>query len=408
MIAVSNGPSRPRRDVRRQARRPVRRHDADEYLPRRVRRRPARDDRPSGTTPTASPSASSTCRARATSPTSASRSPRSACAGSRLLRHPLSERQGRPPRPARLRCGRDGEPGVHHVPREPAARRPGGGDPERAPARRRRGRPRTRPHVVRRSRHDELVERHLVERGVRDVHGDRGLRRVPPRLGAMDFVRSRAQRRLRDRCAVSTRPVEYEVRSPADCEGMFDVLTYQKGGALLRMLEQYLGAERFREGVSHYLRTHAFANTETSDLWDAIEHTSGEPVRRIMDSWIWQPGYPLDLGQDARRRVGPSASGASRSTRKTHRRHAGRSPSPCVTGGRTDTALLDGDELRLPLDRRPGRRQRRWPRFLPRVLLRRSPRSVVAEGRCVDDHLGALQPRRRCLERGHGTRPGRT
>ena len=91
----------------------------------------------------------------------------------------------------------------------------------------------------------------------------------------------------------STRPVEFEVRSPADCEGMFDVLTYQKGGALLRMLEQYLGVERFRAGVSHYLRTHSYANTETNDLWDAIEATSGEPVRRIMDSWIWQPGYPI-------------------------------------------------------------------------------------------------------------------
>ena len=91
----------------------------------------------------------------------------------------------------------------------------------------------------------------------------------------------------------STRPVEYEVRSPQDCEGMFDVLTYQKGGALLRMLEQYLGVERFRAGVSHYLRTHAYSNTETNDLWDAIEETSGEPVRRMMDSWIWQPGYPL-------------------------------------------------------------------------------------------------------------------
>jgi len=91
----------------------------------------------------------------------------------------------------------------------------------------------------------------------------------------------------------STRPVEFEVRSPADCEGMFDVLTYQKGGALLRMLEQYLGAERFRDGVSHYLELHSYANTETNDLWDAIEATSGEPVRRIMDSWIWQPGYPL-------------------------------------------------------------------------------------------------------------------
>ena len=91
----------------------------------------------------------------------------------------------------------------------------------------------------------------------------------------------------------STRSVEYEVRSPADCEGMFDVLTYQKGGALLRMLEQYLGEERFRQGVSHYLRRHEYANTETNDLWDAIEETSGEPVRRMMDSWIWQPGYPL-------------------------------------------------------------------------------------------------------------------
>ncbi len=92
---------------------------------------------------------------------------------------------------------------------------------------------------------------------------------------------------------VSTRSVEFEVVSPDDADGMFDVLTYQKGGALLRMLEQYLGVERFRAGVSHYLSTHSYANTETNDLWDAIEATSGDPVRRIMDSWIWQPGYPI-------------------------------------------------------------------------------------------------------------------
>lgn len=91
----------------------------------------------------------------------------------------------------------------------------------------------------------------------------------------------------------STRPVEFEVKSPAEADGMFDVLTYQKGGALLRMLEQYLGTDAFREGVSHYLRTHAYGNTETNDLWDAIESTSGQPVRRMMDSWIWQPGFPL-------------------------------------------------------------------------------------------------------------------
>ena len=92
----------------------------------------------------------------------------------------------------------------------------------------------------------------------------------------------------------STRSVEFPVEAPADCDGMFDVLTYQKGGSLLRMLEQYLGVEEFRQGISLYLKTHAYGNTETGDLWDAIEKANPSvPVRSLMDSWIWQPGYPL-------------------------------------------------------------------------------------------------------------------
>lgn len=91
----------------------------------------------------------------------------------------------------------------------------------------------------------------------------------------------------------ATRPIEYPVRSPEDANGMFDVLTYVKGASVLRMLERYLGPERFREGIRRYLREHAYGNTETSDLWDALEAASGEPVRAVMDSWIWQGGYPL-------------------------------------------------------------------------------------------------------------------
>ena len=92
----------------------------------------------------------------------------------------------------------------------------------------------------------------------------------------------------------STRAVEFAVEAPADCDGMFDVLTYQKGGSLLRMLEQYLGVEEFRQGISLYLKTHAYGNTETGDLWDAIQKANPSvPVRNLMDSWIWQPGYPL-------------------------------------------------------------------------------------------------------------------
>ena len=90
----------------------------------------------------------------------------------------------------------------------------------------------------------------------------------------------------------NTRAVEYEVRTPEDADGMFDVLTYQKGGSVVRMLEQWLGADAFRDGVRHYLDTYKLANTDTTDLWDALEHATGRPARRIMDSWIFQPGYP--------------------------------------------------------------------------------------------------------------------
>jgi puromycin-sensitive aminopeptidase len=91
----------------------------------------------------------------------------------------------------------------------------------------------------------------------------------------------------------ATRPVEYPVGPPEEAQGMFDVLTYQKGAGVLRMLERYLGSERFRQGVRQYLEAHRFGNTETADLWDAIEEASGEPVRDIMDSWILQGGFPL-------------------------------------------------------------------------------------------------------------------
>jgi puromycin-sensitive aminopeptidase len=91
----------------------------------------------------------------------------------------------------------------------------------------------------------------------------------------------------------STRPVEYPVGSPDEAQGMFDVLTYQKGASVLRMLERFLGEEPFRAGIRRYLEAHSYANTETIDLWDAIEEATGEPVRDIMNTWILQGGFPL-------------------------------------------------------------------------------------------------------------------
>ena len=91
----------------------------------------------------------------------------------------------------------------------------------------------------------------------------------------------------------STRPIEFPVRAPREADAMFDVLTYEKGASVLRMLEQYLGPEVFREGVRDYLRTHRFANADTGDLWAALGRAARQPIPAVMDGWIFAPGYPL-------------------------------------------------------------------------------------------------------------------
>jgi puromycin-sensitive aminopeptidase len=91
----------------------------------------------------------------------------------------------------------------------------------------------------------------------------------------------------------ATRPIEFEVRNPHDCVAMFDLLTYEKGASVLRMLEQHLGADVFREGVSLYLQRHRYANAETTDLWKALGDAARQPIPAVMDGWIFKPGYPL-------------------------------------------------------------------------------------------------------------------
>ena len=91
----------------------------------------------------------------------------------------------------------------------------------------------------------------------------------------------------------STRPIEYPVGPPKEAEGMFDLLTYEKGCGVLRMLEQHIGSDVFRDGVRTYLKAHAYGNTVTTDLWDALEDASGAPVRDVMDTFILQGGHPL-------------------------------------------------------------------------------------------------------------------
>jgi puromycin-sensitive aminopeptidase len=162
----------------------------------------------------------------------------------------------------------------------------------------------------------------------------------------------------------TTRAIEYEVVTAADAEAMFDVLTYEKGASVVRMLQQYLGEDRFQAGIRSYLETHQYANTETTDLWDALEATTGEPVREMMDGWIYRPGHPvvgiertpdgraLVLTQDRFSFVADPASGTVRPPAEVR-------SIPVVLRLSTDGAeqlhrvLLDTERLEVPVDVAP-------------------------------------------------------
>ena len=91
----------------------------------------------------------------------------------------------------------------------------------------------------------------------------------------------------------TTRPIHSDVTTPAQIDEAFDAIAYQKGAAVLRMLESYVGAETFKQGINAYLQAHASGNATSEDFGKAIAGTSGKPVERILPTFVNQPGVPL-------------------------------------------------------------------------------------------------------------------
>ena len=92
---------------------------------------------------------------------------------------------------------------------------------------------------------------------------------------------------------VATHPIQQHVANELQAANAFDAITYEKGQAVLRMFEAYLGPEVFRAGVRTYIRSRAFSNATTADLWLALGKASHVNVEQIAAAWIEQPGFPL-------------------------------------------------------------------------------------------------------------------
>ena len=91
----------------------------------------------------------------------------------------------------------------------------------------------------------------------------------------------------------NSHPIEQEVKDPAEISQLFDAISYSKGASVIRMLEQFLTPEVFRQGIYQYLEANQYANARTEHLWAALENASQRPVTAIMNTWTGQMGYPV-------------------------------------------------------------------------------------------------------------------
>uniref|UniRef100_A0A8C2Z766 Aminopeptidase n=1 Tax=Cyclopterus lumpus TaxID=8103 RepID=A0A8C2Z766_CYCLU len=97
-----------------------------------------------------------------------------------------------------------------------------------------------------------------------------------------------------DDALLSSHPIIVNVATPAEITSVFDAISYSKGASILRMLEDWMGKDVFRDGCRKYLKDYYFRNAKTANFWASL--VSGLPVADVMDTWTKQMGYPvLDL-----------------------------------------------------------------------------------------------------------------
>jgi alanyl aminopeptidase len=92
------------------------------------------------------------------------------------------------------------------------------------------------------------------------------------------------------------RPVRLPMKTRAGMRPVYGQTVYQKGAAVLWMLENWLGEDRFQRGLQAYLATHALANATTADLAAALAGATSTDATPVLHAFLDQPGTPTIRG----------------------------------------------------------------------------------------------------------------
>ncbi len=90
----------------------------------------------------------------------------------------------------------------------------------------------------------------------------------------------------------TTRPIRAEAWTPAEISELFDAIAYEKGAAVLRMVEAWVGEEPFRAGVNAYIEGFKYGNARAEDFWGTLTKVTGKPVDKVMSGFVDRPGVP--------------------------------------------------------------------------------------------------------------------
>jgi aminopeptidase N len=88
-------------------------------------------------------------------------------------------------------------------------------------------------------------------------------------------------------------PIVQHVKDVREASEAFDAISYQKGAAVISMLETDVGPDTFREGIRRYVSEHARGSAVTEDLWKAMDAVSPQKITNLAHDFTLQPGVPL-------------------------------------------------------------------------------------------------------------------